>query len=701
MTSHKIHSFLLGLATLLAGATHLTAQGTAFTYQGRLNTGGAPVNGFYDLRFAVYDSAGGGALIGGPLTNTASAVSNGLFTVSLDFGAGVFTGNPRWLEIGVRPNGGGAFTTLSPRQPINATPYAVRAAQFGGAVAESQLPAVVPRLNAANTFSNSQTIASSAQGLLTLNGSHAGGTWINVGNSSTGGRIWNTIATGSGNGEGPGKLLVRDATAGAVRMAFETNGNVGIGTTFPGARLEVAAPDAAVRVRNLNDPGGGFILNSWSALQLGMFNPSGAAWGQIPANTNRSFFGVDNSGRVGTLTNTGGQPLWRNMLDDGAGNAAFAGTVQAQGLRIPGPPAVGAPLVAGNTDGTARWEGNVRWTPTFASPPFGSVQESLNVQFGAPNNVISNGVRGGTIGGGGLASVAGLSDEPNRVGGDFATVPGGANNVAAGAYSLAAGRGAQALHPGSFVWADSQNTNTATTRSNQFLIRASGGVGINATTLSNTVLAVGGHTHINDYDIYFRGGTDRNHGVGWYSSFASTNIDGPVLFGWSGGALATKSTGNRIALRWSSNGETYVNVLNIIGGADLAEPFEMPREVEPGDVVIIDEDQPGQLKVSERAYDTRVAGIVSGANGVRPGLTLRQEGLLAGGREVALSGRVYARADASFGAIKPGDLLTTSDTPGHAMRVNDPTRSPGAVIGKAMSRLDEGRGLVLVLVNLQ
>lgn len=68
---------------------------------------------------------------------------------------------------------------------------------------------------------------------------------------------------------------------------------------------------------------------------------------------------------------------------------------------------------------------------------------------------------------------------------------------------------------------------------------------------------------------------------------------------------------------------------------------------------------------------------------------------------MALSGRVYVRADATFGAIKPGDLLTTSDTPGHAMKVTDHLQAQGAILGKAMSALDDGRGFVLVLVTLQ
>ena len=149
-------------------------------------------------------------------------------------------------------------------------------------------------------------------------------------------------------------------------------------------------------------------------------------------------------------------------------------------------------------------------------------------------------------------------------------------------------------------------------------------------------------------------------------------------------------------------GESTMKALTITGGADVAEPFRMTEPSLPkGSVVIIDERHPGQLKRSERAYDTRVAGVVSGANGIHPGLSLSQQGALEGGQNVALSGRVYVQADASHGRIQPGDLLTTSDLTGHAMPAGDPRRAPGAIRGKAMSALDAGQGLVLVLVTLQ
>jgi hypothetical protein len=128
--------FVIPLASCLACFTTASAQGTAFTYQGRLDTTNGPASGIYDLRFSIYDSAGGVGVVAGPLTNSPTSVSNGLFAVMLDFGAGVFTGADRWLEIGVRTNGGGAFTALTPRQALTPTPYAIHAGSMdaGGIV---------------------------------------------------------------------------------------------------------------------------------------------------------------------------------------------------------------------------------------------------------------------------------------------------------------------------------------------------------------------------------------------------------------------------------------------------------------------------------------------------------------------------------------------------------------------------------------
>src|ERR1019366_5509524 len=118
----KLHVLFLAI---LCASNFARGQGTAFTYQGQLNDNGAPASGNYDLQFTIFDVDSGGIQVLDPLTNSAVGVSNGLFTVPLDFGAGVFGGTARWLEIGVRTDNTSNFTTLSPRQALTATPYAI------------------------------------------------------------------------------------------------------------------------------------------------------------------------------------------------------------------------------------------------------------------------------------------------------------------------------------------------------------------------------------------------------------------------------------------------------------------------------------------------------------------------------------------------------------------------------------------------
>ncbi|MBK7997591.1 MAG: hypothetical protein IPK15_02355 [Verrucomicrobia bacterium] len=109
------------------------AQGTAFTFQGRLNDGAGPATGNYDLRFTLHDTLAGGSQIGSPLTNAPVGVTNGLFTVRLDFGPTAFTGASRWIQVSVRTNGSAAaHTLLAPRQPVTAAPYSVLAGNISG-----------------------------------------------------------------------------------------------------------------------------------------------------------------------------------------------------------------------------------------------------------------------------------------------------------------------------------------------------------------------------------------------------------------------------------------------------------------------------------------------------------------------------------------------------------------------------------------
>ncbi|HEX4343879.1 MAG TPA: hypothetical protein VH255_10830, partial [Verrucomicrobiae bacterium] len=136
----------LGLTTvifLMGSFVSCFAQGSAFSYQGRLSDSGLPANGSYDLTFSLYDNVTGGYQQGNTLTNLSTAVTNGLFVATLDFGSTNFTGADRWLAIGVRASGPNTFVTLSPRQKITPTPYAITAANLSGTLPISQVAGVM------------------------------------------------------------------------------------------------------------------------------------------------------------------------------------------------------------------------------------------------------------------------------------------------------------------------------------------------------------------------------------------------------------------------------------------------------------------------------------------------------------------------------------------------------------------------------
>jgi hypothetical protein len=139
----RIKTFIALMLGLLSASMDAAPLGTAFTYQGRLSDGsGSAANGNYDLRFFLFDVPSAGTAIAGPITNSNVGLSSGLFSVTLDFGEGVFDGQARWLQIGVRTNGAASFTPLLPRQPVSPSPYAVYAATVrltNGAVDSAQI----------------------------------------------------------------------------------------------------------------------------------------------------------------------------------------------------------------------------------------------------------------------------------------------------------------------------------------------------------------------------------------------------------------------------------------------------------------------------------------------------------------------------------------------------------------------------------
>jgi hypothetical protein len=142
-----------------------------------------------------------------------------------------------------------------------------------------------------------------------------------------------------------------------------------------------------------------------------------------------------------------------------------------------------------------------------------------------------------------------------------------------------------------------------------------------------------------------------------------------------------------------------VNTL-VSSGGDIAEDFDIeaaPLNTEPGTVLIIEGN--GTLRASDVPYDTRVAGVVAGAGNLKPAVILQRVSSPKQRSPLALVGKAFCKVDATFGKIVAGDLLTTSPTPGHAMKATDRSRAVGAIVGKALAGLDSGLGLIPMLVS--
>jgi hypothetical protein len=175
----------------------------------------------------------------------------------------------------------------------------------------------------------------------------------------------------------------------------------------------------------------------------------------------------------------------------------------------------------------------------------------------------------------------------------------------------------------------------------------------------------------------------------------------PARPGVSGHNLDNNGNPNPGGLAGFFRGDVVVTGDVRLSNADCAEDFDISagEEIEPGTVMVLDQD--GELEQSHRPYDKKVAGVISGAGDYKPGITLDKRESINKRLPVALLGKVFCKVDAQFGTIEVGDLLTTSPTPGHAMKTSDPFKAFGAVIGKALRPLPSGQGLIPILIALQ
>jgi hypothetical protein len=196
-----------------------------------------------------------------------------------------------------------------------------------------------------------------------------------------------------------------------------------------------------------------------------------------------------------------------------------------------------------------------------------------------------------------------------------------------------------------------------------------------------------------------RGESDNGYGV-YGASKTASGVYGTCDPG--AGHLAGEFVGN-VSVTGDHSVTGNVTATDVmLAGKDCAEEFDVVNAVqlEPGTVVVFDGN--GAISQSKEPYNKRVAGVISGAGEYRPGLVLGRVGSSGEGKApVALIGRVYCKVDASYAPIAVGDMLTTSPTPGFAMKASDPSMAFGAVVGKALASVDAGRELIPILVTLQ
>ena len=430
----RLAAALLLLAITLQFATAL-GQGPVFTYQGRLNDGANAATGNFDLTFTLYNASSGGVSLAGPVTNSAVAVTNGLFTTTIDFGAGIFTGGSNWLGIGVRTSGSGAFAALTPRQQMTPTPYAI----FAEGANAAGLSGSLPGASLSGTYNGAVTL-NNAGNSFTGNGS--GLTSLNAGSLSSG-----TVADA--------RLSANIARLNAYQTFTGQNnfngGSVGIGTSTPFDALLDVEGDIRLNQHNLylregNDrnhglgwygvtklfgtvnvdgpvlfgcDGGGLgsgcttnLALRWRSDGNVMIDPTGLNDGSLlPGLT----FGIDSGEGIASKRTLGDNlfgldfftSFQRRLSLDNSGNLYAQGVV--------------------DTLGSTTMEFRVRGTRALRLDQGVATNGSPNLIGGSVTNWVDAAAYGSTIAGGGATNWGG-SAYPNRIVGTFGTIGGGMDN---------------------------------------------------------------------------------------------------------------------------------------------------------------------------------------------------------------------------------------------------------------------------------
>lgn len=612
---------------------------SAFIYQGQLKEGSVPAEGSYDFQFTLYTAQTGGDELGS-LVYDDLVLSNGLFKVELDFGRAALNGQESWLEVAVRLGGStDPYTVLSPRQRLTPVPYAIFAQ------AESWSLIGVP-IGFADRRGKDISLPDNED---VVTGAKISSDQVLKNSDAKKNSVSATTEDQAALAGTPNFIAKFDPAGNptANSIMFDTGSKVGIGTTNPGAQLHVSSTIEPVLV---GDPPRPFRP---SVTQLAVSTVSLDRLGRVLSESTNLIVKDGNVG-IGTANPATALTIHRSSPTEPQINVfnPLAGLDQIAGLRL---------HTASGWNVQLRTRQDASWLELTGST--GIPVHRWNAGNYHPGDATA-----------------------------FITGSGASIAVMGGSFGIGTTRLDEAVPFHLF------------SLNNPTIMRIQSARAFGAGRIEFWSDPQGS---ANEWRPAFIQSTDNGGFTGGLAFFVNgtgfANKTGQVevmrlVNGNVGIGTANPQTKLDVA------GTARTGVLQITGGSDLAEPFDVSgaEAVQPGMVVAIDPEQPGRLRLTDKAYDRTVAGIVSGANGIKPGLTMKQEGTVADGSlPVSLTGRVYCWADASYGPIEPGDLLTTSNTPGHAMKVKDHKKAQGAIIGKAMSALKQGKGLVLVLVALQ
>jgi trimeric autotransporter adhesin len=577
----------------------------AFTYQGELRTGNQPANGMYDFNFLLYGAQSGGSQIGSTVQVANVSVTQGLFSVALNFGAAQFAGDRQWLEIQIRPTGGGAYETLSPRSEVTAAPYAWGAA---AALANSVTSTSVvdgsigaADINAAQVQQRITGTCTSAQAISSVN---ANGTVV-CGNLGTG--TVTSVAAGAGLSGGPitssGTLAI---ATGGVTSAMVLDGSIGA--------ADINAAQVQQRVTG-SCPAGEYLRQ---------INESGSV-----------VCAPDNAG-------SGGWGLAGNAGTDPATN--FLGTTDAQALVL-------------RTHNTQ----TLRLEPSAAQ--FLGVPITANVIAGSHTNSVTTGVRGATIAGGGAPPGNrdpdfGTIDANNRITDHYGTVAGGLGNHVgdnAGTFAdqafatIGGGRDNRASAYASTVGGGSYNV------ASNGLSTVGGGISNRASGQSSTV--AGGHSNSATGTYSAVGG-----GIGNFADGVSGTVAGGQN-NRASGARGTVAGGNgNIASGTEStvaggNGSTASGVGSTVGGGLRNQATQEWAVVAGGR----DNRASGRRSYVGGGFEHIASGDWSTVGGGWANFATGRASTIGGG-EANCAGGDYSWAGGTFAAVRAGTNAENSCT---------------------------------------